>query len=167
MHEVVHRTQSNGGSSGHECHLTSAFRGGGASHSSDEVFWRADGTWFAAEYWSHSVERDGNVVGAVVTFLDITERRQAEEEVRAVARRRERFLAMLSHELRNPLAAVLNAVRVVGAGGASDVQAKARLVIDRQGRHMARLLDDLLDVSADHAAANSSSERSRCASTMP
>jgi signal transduction histidine kinase/CheY-like chemotaxis protein len=78
---------------------------------------------------------------------DIGQRRGAEEEVRAAARRRERFLAMLSHELRNPLAAVLNAVRVVGAGGPSETQAKARHVIDRQGRHMARLLDDLLDVS--------------------
>lgn len=147
MHAVVHRIGSNGSAAGHECHLTNAFRGGGPAHSSDEVFWRADGTWFAAEYWSHPVERDGKLVGAVVTFLDITERRQAEEEVRAVARRRERFLAMLSHELRNPLAAVLNAVRVVSTGGSSEVQAKARHVIDRQGRHMARLLDDLLDVS--------------------
>ncbi|HEX6278225.1 MAG TPA: chemotaxis protein CheB, partial [Polyangiaceae bacterium] len=147
MHEIVHRIPSNGSASGHDCHLTNAFRGNGATHSSDEVFWRADGTWFAAEYFSHPVEREGRVVGAVVTFLDITERRQAEEEVRAAARRRERFLAMLSHELRNPLAAVLNAVRVVSGGGANEVQAKARLVIDRQGRHMARLLDDLLDVS--------------------
>ncbi|HEX6765520.1 MAG TPA: ATP-binding protein, partial [Polyangiaceae bacterium] len=131
----------------HACQLASAYRGGGPAHSSDEVFWRADGTYFAAEYWSHPVEREDKLVGAVVTILDITERRQAEEEVRAAARRRERFLAMLSHELRNPLAAVLNAVRVVSAGGSSEAQAKARLVIDRQGRHMARLLDDLLDVS--------------------
>jgi two-component system CheB/CheR fusion protein len=147
MHDIVHRLPPNGAPSSHECHLTSAIRGGAPAHSSDEVFWRADGTWFSAEYWSHPVERDGKIVGTVVAFLDITERRQAEEEVRAAARRRERFLAMLSHELRNPLAAVLNAVRVVSAGGASDVQAKARHVIDRQGRHMARLLDDLLDVS--------------------
>ncbi len=145
MHAIVHRTSSSG--SGHQCQLTSAFNGGGPAHSSDEVFWRADGACFAAEYWSHPVERDGKLVGAVVTFLDITERRQAEEDVRAAARRRERFLAMLSHELRNPLAAVLNAVRVVATGGLPDVQTKARHVIDRQGRHMARLLDDLLDVS--------------------
>ena len=147
MHEIVHRVPSNGSSGGHECHLTSAFRGGGPAHSSDEVFWRADGTWFASEYFSHPVQREGKIVGAVVTFLDITERRQAEEEVRAAARRRERFLAMLSHELRNPLAAVLNAVRVVSEGGAAEIQVRARHVIDRQGRHMARLLDDLLDVS--------------------
>jgi two-component system CheB/CheR fusion protein len=147
MHDVIHRTGAPG-QTGHDCRLKSAFSGAGPAHSSEETFWRADGSTFPAEYWSHPVERDGDVWGAVVTFLDITERRQAEDEVRAAARRRERFLAMLSHELRNPLAAVLNAVRLVSAGGGSpEVQAKARSVIDRQGRHMARLLDDLLDVS--------------------
>jgi two-component system, chemotaxis family, CheB/CheR fusion protein len=147
LHDLIHR-QHPGSGAGHDCEITSAFRGGGATHSSDEVFWRADGSCFAAEYWSHPVEQQDQLVGAVVTFLDITERRQAEEEVRAASRRRERFLALLSHELRNPLAAVLNAVRIVSAGaGTQDVQEKARSVIDRQGRHMARLLDDLLDVS--------------------
>jgi two-component system CheB/CheR fusion protein len=146
VHDLIHRMSSSGCEKA--CKLTSAFRGGGPGHSSDEVFWRADGTCFAAEYWSHPVQQHDALVGAVVTFLDITERRQAEEEVRAASRRRERFLALLSHELRNPLAAVLNAVRVVSSGaGAREVQDKARSVIDRQGRHMARLLDDLLDVS--------------------
>ncbi|HEY3500563.1 MAG TPA: chemotaxis protein CheB [Polyangiaceae bacterium] len=145
LHDVVHRVVPG---SPHDCQLTLAFRGAGQGHSSDEVFWRADGTFFAAEYWSHPVQHRDELVGAVVTFLDITERRQAEEEVRAASRRRERFLALLSHELRNPLAAVLNAVRIVSEGaGAKEVQEKARHVIDRQGRHMARLLDDLLDVS--------------------
>jgi two-component system CheB/CheR fusion protein len=147
IHELIHRT-SNGAQLVHECGLQAAFRGGGPAHSSEEVFYRADGASFPAEYWSHPVERDGKLAGAVVTFLDITERRQAEEEVRGAARRRERFLALLSHELRNPLAAVLNAVRLVSSGGgAPEIQAKARSVIERQGQHMARLLDDLLDVS--------------------
>jgi two-component system, chemotaxis family, CheB/CheR fusion protein len=146
MHELVHRGRL--ATAPHECGLTTALRGGGPAHSSDEVFWRSDGTCFAAEYWCHPVERDNKVVGAVVTFLDITERRQAEEEVRAAARRRERFLALLSHELRNPLSAILNAIRVVSSGAvATEIQERARHVAERQGRHMARLLDDLLDVS--------------------
>ena len=147
IHELVHRPAA-GAQLVHECGLRSAFKGGGPTHSSEEVFFRADGTSFPAEYWSHPVERDGKLAGAVVTFLDITERRHAEEEVRGAARRRERFLALLSHELRNPLAAVLNAVRLVSnGGGAAETQEKARHVIERQGHHMARLLDDLLDVS--------------------
>ncbi len=51
----------------------------------------------------------------MVTFLDITERKQAEAEIQEGVRRREQFLAMLSHELRNPLAAILSATRLLDA----------------------------------------------------
>ena len=65
-----------------------------------------------------------------------------------LARGREQFLAMLSHELRNPLAAVVNAAMVMQAPNVkSESIDKARQIIGRQSRHMARLLDDLLDVS--------------------
>ena len=68
---------------------------------------------FLSEYWSYPIHNDGKIVGAVVTFLDVTDRKKAEEEIRTAARRREEFLAMLSHELRNPLSAVVSASRVM------------------------------------------------------
>jgi two-component system CheB/CheR fusion protein len=84
----------------------------------------------------------------VVTFLDITERRRADEEIQEGVRRREHFLAMLSHELRNPLAAILSATRVLDLEGwGNEVCHEAGKVVERQARHMTRLLDDLLDVS--------------------
>jgi two-component system CheB/CheR fusion protein len=149
IHEVLRHTSSDGSPINHaDCRLGSAYRGSGATHVLDELFQREDGSTFPVEYWSHPICRQGKVVGAVLTFFDITERKAYEDEVRAAASRRERFLAMLSHELRNPLAAVLNANRVLGTGsGGFSAQARARQVIERQGRHMARLLDDLLDVS--------------------
>jgi two-component system CheB/CheR fusion protein len=83
-----------------------------------------------------------------VTFLDITNRKQAEDEIRMAARRREEFLAMLSHELRNPLAAVVSATKVMRAQNIKpEAVERARQIVERQSRHMARLLDDLLDVS--------------------
>ena len=48
----------------------------------DEVLWRADGTSFPAEYWSYPVHRNGRVVGSVVTFFDITQRKKSEEQLR-------------------------------------------------------------------------------------
>ncbi|NVB78015.1 MAG: PAS domain S-box protein [Kofleriaceae bacterium] len=63
------------------------------------------------------------------------------------ARRREQFLAMLSHELRNPLAAVLGATSVLQGKPDPAIGERCVMVIERQSRHMARLLDDLLDVS--------------------
>jgi PAS domain S-box-containing protein len=77
---------------------------------------------------------------------DITERRQLEEQLRAADRRKDEFLAILSHELRNPLAPIRNAVHILRAqpGLQSDWPLG---VLDRQVRTMARLLDDLLDMS--------------------
>ena len=79
---------------------------------------------------------------------DITAQKQAEAEAREAAKRRDEFLAVLSHELRNPLAAVLNATQLFHRAGADDaVLRSAHTVIERQSKQMARLLDDLLDVS--------------------
>ena len=76
------------------------------------------------------------------------ERRQAEQEVQEGVRRREQFLAMLSHELRNPLAAILSATRILKRADWPDPSCQeAGHVVERQANHMTRLLDDLLDVS--------------------
>jgi signal transduction histidine kinase/CheY-like chemotaxis protein len=70
------------------------------------------------------------------------------DESQEAIRRRDEFLAMLAHELRNPLAPILNATQVMARRGLADgVLQRARDVIERQGRHMSRLLDDLLDIS--------------------
>jgi two-component system CheB/CheR fusion protein len=78
----------------------------------------------------------------------VKRREEAEAEARAAVDRRDRFLAILSHELRNPLAAVLNAARLLERAGSNErVRQQAQGAIGRQSRQMARLLDDLLDVS--------------------
>jgi signal transduction histidine kinase/ActR/RegA family two-component response regulator len=80
--------------------------------------------------------------------LDITERRQVEEELKQADRRKDEFLAMLAHELRNPLAAISNAVRL---SCRSDLGAKDQVwvhdMLDRQTDLLVRLVDDLLDVA--------------------
>jgi two-component system CheB/CheR fusion protein len=115
----------------------------------------------------------GNVLGVFAAARDITERRKTEADLARhrehleelvkertaqletanarlseANRRKDEFLAMLGHELRNPLAAVAGAVRVMGTQDLADpVLEKARAVAERQSAHMARMLDDLLDVS--------------------
>ena len=76
------------------------------------------------------------------------ERDRAEESLRNADRRKDEFLAMLGHELRNPLSAIANAVRLWSvAGGDSSATELARDVIERQTGNLSRLVDDLLDVS--------------------
>jgi signal transduction histidine kinase/ActR/RegA family two-component response regulator len=79
---------------------------------------------------------------------EIVRSREAEEELQHASRRKDEFLAMLSHELRNPLAPIRNAVEVIRRVGPSEpMLAMARDIIDRQAAHLTRLVDELLDVS--------------------
>ncbi len=79
---------------------------------------------------------------------EIAKTREAEEKLLEASRRKDEFLAMLSHELRNPLAPIRNAVELVRRIAPADPRlAWARDVVDRQVTHMAQLVDELLDVS--------------------
>jgi PAS domain S-box-containing protein len=94
------------------------------------------------------LEPDGRVREWVGALADVTPAREAERELKEANRRKDNFLAMLAHELRNPLAPIRNAAEVLKIAGPDPVRIeKARSMIDRQVAHMARLIDDLLDVS--------------------
>jgi PAS domain S-box-containing protein len=82
-----------------------------------------------------------------VIARDITERRRAEAERREADRRKDEFLGMLGHELRNPLAAIMSAGEVMHQRLADPAMQKMTAVIRRQARALARMVDDLLDVS--------------------
>jgi PAS domain S-box-containing protein len=98
---------------------------------------------------------DGQITGVVLVFRDITERRKAErlalrqkEALEEGDRRKDEFLAMLAHELRNPLAALRNAIEVLRrVKGDSPEGEQARAIIQRQVQQMARMVDDLIDVA--------------------
>ncbi len=84
--------------------------------------------------------------GAIGAFVDVTRLKQAEAALREADRRKDEFLALLSHELRNPLAPILTAAELMQLRG--DVAApREREVIVRQAKHLVGLVDDLLDVS--------------------
>jgi len=90
----------------------------------------------------------GHVIGASKIARDITERRRAEQALKDADLAKDRFLATLSHELRNPLAPIRAAAQLIQHKAAADPDLQqSGAVIDRQLRHMVRLLEDLLDVS--------------------
>jgi PAS domain S-box-containing protein len=101
--------------------------------------------------WVHS--RAGRIDDEVPKLilgisLDVTERRMAEEALKDVNHHKDEFLAMLAHELRNPLAPIRNAAQILRSHSTGQPELEwARTVIERQTRHLVRLVDDLLDVS--------------------
>jgi PAS domain S-box-containing protein len=123
----------------------------------------ADGSRYACEFrivrpdgevrWVANLGRavkgaGGRFDRVVGTITDITARKRADEALKLADRRKDEFLAMLAHELRNPLAPIRSSVAVLRARRTDDaVVDRCHDVIDRQVTQMARLLDDLLDVS--------------------
>jgi PAS domain S-box-containing protein len=129
--------------------------------------WQAaveEGRLFAGEYRFQTPQGrvtwlEGNAIGLrdpagrccneyIGTLSDITERRAAVESLKEADRRKDEFVALLAHELRNPLAPLRNGLRVMRlAAGDAEAVAQMRDIMDRQLSHMVRLVDDLLDVS--------------------
>ena len=120
----------------------------------EQEFVKKSGEVFVAQLSAQILTVQGEPA-ILSTLVDITERKKAEEALRTANeqlaetdRRKDEFLAMLAHELRNPLAPIRNAVQILKlAGDNESVREKNRELIDRQASHMGRLLDDLLEVS--------------------
>ncbi|MGZ8183943.1 MAG: PAS domain-containing protein [Methylobacter sp.] len=103
--------------------------------------------WVHATY-SPDFDTEGQVRGFVVHVLDISERKRAADVLKEIDQRKDEFLAMLAHELRNPLAPISNAVHIMKLSNLDETRLTwCRDVIGRQVEHMVRLVDDLLDVS--------------------
>jgi two-component system CheB/CheR fusion protein len=88
------------------------------------------------------------IVGIIGIFRSVTEQKLAEGKIRDAIKRRDEFLAMLSHELRNPLGAIVSATAILKEGSAPrDTHDRVVEIVERQAQQMARLLDDLLEAS--------------------
>jgi PAS domain S-box-containing protein len=135
-------------------HFARADRDG--QHAYESLHCRADGTPFPVlAQLSTIADKEGRPLYRALNLQDVTASKQTEaflrDQARALAesdKRKNEFLAVLAHELRNPLAPILTSVRVLGLlGSAEPPVAQAREIIERQARQLARLVDDLLDVT--------------------
>jgi len=174
MHVVLHHSHADGSHYQREdCPIYLAFQDGSTRRITNEVFWRQDGTSFPVEYISTPMrDEQGELIGAVVTFRDITQRRwaeeilqrtneelelkvqqrtaklrQANEQLRELSELRSRFVSMVCHEFRNPLN---NIALSVSSLNRYDAQLSAEekidylLAISADVERMTQMIDDIL-----------------------
>jgi PAS domain S-box-containing protein len=163
MHDVMHYKHPDGSPfSGEDCPCLQVLRQGATLNDHEDGFIRKDGTCFDVVYSSSALRESGTIIGLVVVFRDVTERKRTEEErerllareqaarqeAENASRLKDEFLATVSHELRSPLNAILGWSNLLRSGRLSaEASVNAVQTIERNARSQTRLIEDLLDVS--------------------
>ncbi len=158
QHQIIHYAKADGTPFLLEdCKIHTAMHDGKIYRITDEVFWRNDGRPFPVEYIVSPIMEDDRIQGCVVTFKDITQRKQTEEILRRAKEDAEQanlakssFLANMSHELRTPLNAIIGYTDMLvedardsGLDGFVSDLYKVRTA----GAHLLGLINDVLDLS--------------------
>ncbi|MBT4702964.1 MAG: response regulator [Rhodospirillaceae bacterium] len=142
-HELIHHTHPDGSSHPNEkCPMLLARLDGKDYTDSNDVFWRKDGTSFPVEYTSKPIMKEGELVGNVVAFRDITERKE-------IDRMKSEFISTVSHELRTPLTSIKGSLGLLIGGAVGAMPEKAGGMLDLAARNTDRLINlvnDILDM---------------------
>jgi PAS domain S-box-containing protein len=123
---------------------------GEARRVTDEVFWRRDGSSFPVEYVVAPMREEGEIIGAVVTFKDITERL-------AVERMKDEFISVVSHELRTPMTSIHGALGLLNSGLLDAYPLKAKRMLEiavTNTDRLVRLVNDILDLERMESSYN-------------
>jgi len=156
-HELLHHHDALGRPSGSEsCPLVAALADGQVRHGDGEVLWRSDGTSFPIEFVTTPIRDGGEIVGAVVTFHDITDRRQLESQLRQAQKIEAvgRLAGGIAHDFNNLLTAVLSIGHAIAEGLPAEHELQPEVAdLISAGRKAAELTRQLLAFSRNQVLA--------------
>jgi PAS domain S-box-containing protein len=144
IHELLHHSHPDGTPwLEADCANTVAMRRGRSFARMDDTFWRKDGTSFPVEYaFTPMLDEEGTILGAVVTFRDVTERQ-------AIERLKSEFVSTVSHELRTPLTSIRGALGLLSSGLLGPIEEKGQRMLEiavSNTDRLVRLINDILDL---------------------
>ena len=153
VHSRIHHTRADGREfSESDCPVHLALDSGETVLVPDDVLWRKDGTSFPVQLIVSPMKDAREVRGVVLTFTDMTEIRAAEEALRDAVRARDEVLAVVSHDLRNPIGTIAAAAELLAeVRMPPERQAEHLEIISRAAHRINRLIQDLLDVATIEA----------------
>ncbi|WP_412478189.1 PAS domain S-box protein [Azonexus sp. IMCC34839] len=155
VHATLHHSYADGTPfPAGDCPMLQALRRGQPVSNDDDTFWRADGSRLPVASATRPMVRDGQIVGAVVSFVDTSQRKMVDEararalaEAERLVRVKSEFLANMSHEIRTPLNAILGMAYLVRRSGVTEEQAERLGKIDVAGQHLLELINAILDLA--------------------
>ena len=147
FHDILHPPVGSGGHPAEACPIRRARETMQPLKKHRDLFVRKDGSTFPVSCSLSPLQRDGQAAGAVLEFRDISDDLRTQELLEEASRRKDQFLATLSHELRTPMTAVLGWARMLELGLPDHEVVEAINAIKRSAEIQAQLIDDVLDSS--------------------